>query len=71
MRRIAVISGLIAKTIAQKEIKFEIYDFEVEDNAKSIEDSVMKQKRIQTRSMKEQMNYRSRALSKQTTLKHR
>lgn len=61
----------IAEVIAQKEIKFEIPDFKFDDHVKFINDSFMEQKRIQTRSIKEQMNYRSRALSKQTTLKRR
>ena len=61
----------IAEVIAQKEIKFEIPDFKFDDHVKFINDSFMEQKRIQTRSIKEQVNYRSRALSKQTTLKRR
>ena len=61
----------IAEVIAQREIKFEIPDFKFDDHVKFINDSFVEQKRIQTRSVKEQMNYRSRALSKQTTLKRR
>ena len=61
----------IAEVIAQREIKFEIPDFKFDDHVKFINDSFMEQKKIQTRSMKEQMNYSSRALSKQTTLKRR
>ena len=61
----------IAEVIAQREIKFEIPDFNFDDHVKFINDSFIEQKRIQTCSIKEQMNYRSRALSKQTTLKRR
>lgn len=61
----------IAKVIAQREIKFEIPDFKFDDRVKFINDSFMEQKRIQIRSVKEQMNYRSRALSKQKILKRR
>lgn len=61
----------IAEIIAPKEIKFEIPDFKFDDCTKFINDSFMEREKIQTRSVKEQMNYRSRALSKQTTLKRR
>ena len=61
----------IEKVIAQKEIKFEIPDFKFDDHVKFINDSFMEREKIQTHFVKEQMNYRSRALSKQTTLKRR
>ena len=61
----------IAKVIAPTEIKFEIPDIKFDVHAKFINDSFIEREKIQTRYVKEQMNYRSRALSKQTTLKRR